>query len=946
MDTTIQTKLTKTEWINIEKPVGPDELRILQIILDGYNNPQIRYNINQSFIQSLRFETTPEKIQEFDIYFYQEYFSKEIDGLYNTQFSGVTNSKKEKKGATETKHGEHEIIQKIIQWKTEISTSLGGGSGNKTPKIKKADLIRIQKLEKEIHNKKKQIFEFTLLEIVKRWVTECVGVGGGDKINTGCSLYTLIQLRKSHIPNINSFVLSFVDYMIKWGEEKISIKDALHNSPQFIEKNPDILKYQDITLFSHQKQLFSVFSNTLSLSKNNISGDNNDKTAPPQQTTRPGSKLVLYTAPTGTGKTLSPIGLSQHYKIIFVCVARHVGLALAKSAVSVGKKVAFAFGCETANDIRLHYFSAVDYTINKKTGGIGKIDNSIGTNVEIMICDVKSYITAMYYMLAFNPNERLITYWDEPTITMDYENHPLHETIHRNWTDNQISNVVLSCATLPKEEEIRETITDFQTRFNDAQIYNISSYDCKKSITLLNKEGFSVLPHLLFPDYLNTIKSVLYCMENKTLLRYFNLEEVVRCIEYIMPFMPINYQPDSYFESISQITMDTIKTYYLFLLKRVDATQWPDIHSYLTNTLQPKYGGNEPNVAVTAAAAAAEPFRKTKSIDVSVSVSVSVSRRNIHETGNNFHRSFSTGVTDNVAATTTATKHFQGVLLTTEDAHTLTDGPTIYIVGDTDKLSAFYVQQTKIPDKIIQDIMEKMGVNEILQHKISLLEKMMEDVIGKDADKEKKMEKMASIDGGTTSSGGGGGQKREISKLMNELEILQNQIKIIHMDMKYIPNTKPHQIIWNGGKITEHAYAPFVDETAVKQIMVTGVSNQMKMLLLLGIGVFSSQQTADSQYMEIMKQMATEQKLYMIIADTDYIYGSNYQFCHAFIGKDLTKTMTPQKTIQAMGRVGRGKIQQDYTVRFRDNSLLEKLFMPIQPDENKEAINMNRLFSS
>ena len=166
------------------------------------------------------------------------------------------------------------------------------------------------------------------------------------------------------------------------------------------------------------------------------------------------------------------------------------------------------------------------------------------------------------------------------------------------------------------------------------------------------------------------------------------------------------------------------------------------------------------------------------------------------------------------------------------------------------------------------------------------------------------------------------------------------------MDMKYIPNTKPHQIIWNGGKITEHAYAPFVDETAVKQIMVTGVSNQMKMLLLLGIGVFSSQQTADSQYMEIMKQMATEQKLYMIIADTDYIYGSNYQFCHAFIGKDLTKTMTPQKTIQAMGRVGRGKIQQDYTVRFRDNSLLEKLFMPIQPDENKEAINMNRLFSS
>ena len=88
-------------------------------------------------------------------------------------------------------------------------------------------------------------------------------------------------------------------------------------------------------------------------------------------------KLVLYTAPTGTGKTLTPLGLSEGYRIIFICAARHVGLALAKSAVCMGKRIGIAFGCETADDIRLHYFAASEYSINRRSGGIGKVDNTL-----------------------------------------------------------------------------------------------------------------------------------------------------------------------------------------------------------------------------------------------------------------------------------------------------------------------------------------------------------------------------------------------------------------------------------------------------------------------------------------------------------------------------------------------------------------------------------------
>ena len=68
--------------------------------------------------------------------------------------------------------------------------------------------------------------------------------------------------------------------------------------------------------------------------------------------------------PQDVSKLIDLLGLSEKKRIIFVCVARHIGLALAKSAISVNKKVAFAFGCETASDIRLHYYAAKDYKNN------------------------------------------------------------------------------------------------------------------------------------------------------------------------------------------------------------------------------------------------------------------------------------------------------------------------------------------------------------------------------------------------------------------------------------------------------------------------------------------------------------------------------------------------------------------------------------------------------
>ena len=90
----------------------------------------------------------------------------------------------------------------------------------------------------------------------------------------------------------------------------------------------------------------------------------------------------------------------------------------------------------------------------------------MGVNVQIIISDIQSYLPAMRYMLAFNAPDELTWYWDEPTITLDYQEHEYHEILRKNWQENLIPNIILSSATLPKQEDIAPCIQSFVSKFN------------------------------------------------------------------------------------------------------------------------------------------------------------------------------------------------------------------------------------------------------------------------------------------------------------------------------------------------------------------------------------------------------------------------------------------------------------------------------------------------
>jgi hypothetical protein len=798
-----QQKLNRTEWDTTEIPVSADEKEILNLIVNGYDNVNIIYNKNNSMVNFLSLEPN----QNIMNHLYKEYFEP--------------------------------IISRITK-KYSLSYNYEA-EPIKFHRVNSVEKLKLNNINKNIKQKQDKIFEFDLLTIGEM-VIKYFNKNNITKFNK--FYYTLHHLMKLNITNVNNQIKTFIEYILADYCVKLKRDEIFLQSSDLIERNEQLVKFQDYKLYEHQKKLFTICKN-------------------------PNPKLVLYIAPTGTGKTLSPIGLAGSHKIIFLCAARHVGLALAKSAISIGKKIAFAFGCNDVSDIRLHYFAAKDYVKHHKSGkdikykdGAKKVDNSVGDNVEIMICDIKSYLCAMYYMNAFNKKEDMIMYWDEPTISMDYPEHEFHQYISEIWQKNVIPNIILSSATLPHQEDLQETITDFTSRFNDSIIYNIISHDCNKSIPLVNVSNQIEMPHLKFEIYTELAECAVHCDKYRTMLRYFDLNEIVKFIHYINKNNYVadeRYKIATKYEDLTDMTMNNIKIHYLELLQKILPVQWSSIYNYFKSIRTQKY--------------------------------------------------------DSI------------IHIATKDAHTLIDGPTIFLADDVEKISRFVLQSIKIPEVVIKNMMDAMDHNDKVLEVLKKKEKALEDSLGDEVEKEHKMTKEVLTP--------------EQKKLRTEIDDLHKIVKTIALDEIYMPNKLNHLRKWTCNEIVGREFSCDIHPNDVEQIMLMEVKSTWKILLLMGIGVFTNNH--DNNYTEIMKQLSQQQKLYMIIASSDYIYGTNYQFCHGYISKDLT-SMTQEKTIQAMGRIGRNQVNKEYSIRFRDDELLDKIFK--DAEIRPEVDNMNRLFNT
>jgi hypothetical protein len=381
--------------------------------------------------------------------------------------------------------------------------------------------------------------------------------------------------------------------------------------------------------------------------------------------------------------------------------------------------------------------------------------------------------------------------------------------------------------------------------------------------------------HFLFEDYSDAVSSTEHCSKYKTLLRYFDLNEIVKFITYVNNeslYTNARFSVERYFADINDITMTNIKLYYLTLMKNIKPDKWSQIYNKMKDDRQTLYESN--------------------------------------------------------------------IYFTTSDAHTLTDGPTIFLTNDVEKIAKFAIQNSKIPADVIDDLMGAIDHNNGLSNKIDVLEKDIQNI-------EEQKEKMRG-DGGkdmgsrkASSSSNIVVDTREIQEKQEMIEIIRNGVRRIALNDIFVPNKLEHLRRWTKRNEYTNEFSCNLDENIVEKIMLLQIDNHWKILLLMGIGAITNH--TNVKYNEIIKELAQNQKLYLIIASSDYVYGTNYQFCHGYISKDLSN-MTQEKTIQAMGRIGRNKLQQTYTVRFRDDELIKRIF--VSSSNKPEVENMNKLFNS
>ena len=825
-----QVKLCREEWAALEIPVQESEMEILTFIQHAAKEKiHLKSNKHLSILGYLNFGSVESDVMDF--FLFDTYMKKRVE----------------------------DIVETLYKWNSAHKLEIPKYTGATIVRLNSADSIRFKNAN--LSKGFSKCYEFVLLEHI-----EAIVADKKDKKKQMFHYYTLQQLLKNSVLKLNRAFMQFCRAFSRYFEVDWLKMQFVRYAADFIERNAILMQYQDLELYDHQKELFSIC---------NIGF------------VHP-AKLILYKAPTGTGKTMAPIGLvSSGHIVLFLCAARHVGLALARAAVSLHQKVAFAFGCTGSMDIRLHYFAAVGYNKNNNNNNNNnnskKVNNADGRNVQLMICDLVSFEIAMKYMETFHAVSQMVFFWDDVTISLEEESHAFHPLMTHVWRVNAIPTVILASATLPDKEDIGLVIADFESRFEEARTHSIVADDCKKSITLLNKHGACLVPHCYSADKEILLQMVQHCEVHSTLLRYIDLEEIVAFL-----FTPQIYDTfgaefcETFFSSIADITMVSIKKLYLKILKN----------------------------------AISEPFWPT------------------------------------LCATLSPSKRIPngGVYLTTSDAVTLTDGPTIFICDDVATIASFCIQQAKIPTEGIKAILKQLEINAMMQEKIEEEEAKLQflETQQPQGGFSKKNSRDENSEKSENNNNNNNNVTAQIRRVTEEIGNLRAWLVTAHLSNLYIPNKREHLEKWASvapQALTKAAFTSNVPEAYVREIMgLSGICNDWKILLLMGIGVYSAETVKETAYLELIKKLADNQQLFLSIGTKEFIWGLNYQYCHGYIGKGLS--LTPQQLLQALGRVGRGNVQQTYSVRFRDGDDARILATIFSPDnDRREALKMSVLFN-
>ena len=197
-----QRKLNKAEWESIEVPVSQQEIEVLKLIIDGYNNVNVKNNNNNSIFTFLKIEYTT-KMED---YLYTKYFQAQVDKIEQV---------------VKTLYNDYKPIQ--------VDSNV---------QIKSADKIRLERNDDAVL-KKQDIYENVLLQHADKMVRS--KKDQNDKLFT-FHYFTMYKLRRNSVKGINRHVSGLIDGLLEKFGDCVDMSVVIENAVEFIEKNSSLLK--------------------------------------------------------------------------------------------------------------------------------------------------------------------------------------------------------------------------------------------------------------------------------------------------------------------------------------------------------------------------------------------------------------------------------------------------------------------------------------------------------------------------------------------------------------------------------------------------------------------------------------------------------------------------------------------------------------------------------
>ena len=197
-----QRKLIKSEWESIEVPVSNEEKHILNMIVKGSNNVNIRINNNLSILSYLKIDFS-EKINDF---IYIKYCKDRCDAL------------------------KKEVIELFPDYNIkDIKVVI---------KLNSADKIRLEKNSLEDIINKKDLYENVIIYHISKLVKY---IKKNNIEEFVFHYFTVDKLLKNSINFLNTHILSFCNDIINAFRSHINMTDLIKNGDKLIEKNKVIL---------------------------------------------------------------------------------------------------------------------------------------------------------------------------------------------------------------------------------------------------------------------------------------------------------------------------------------------------------------------------------------------------------------------------------------------------------------------------------------------------------------------------------------------------------------------------------------------------------------------------------------------------------------------------------------------------------------------------------